>query len=149
MPEPSPRTKPSRERLNGRDACWQPSLRVESAVRRVKPVMPSTWIMVWAPPETITSASPRRSRLYASPTAWVDAAHAVKQTLNKPLDALQLTVPVLGVMPSVTLATSRAVAAAAEPALWAEGLVLPAALPGSGGLTVRTGAGRLPGANGH
>ena len=61
-----------------------------------------------------------------------------------PLDALQLTIPVLGVMPSVTLATSRAVAAAAEPALWAEGLVLPAALPGSGGLTVRTGAGRLP-----
>jgi len=61
-----------------------------------------------------------------------------------PLDALQLSVPVLGVMPSVTLATSRAVAAAAEPALWAEGLVLPAALPGSGGLTVRTGAGRLP-----
>jgi hypothetical protein len=61
-----------------------------------------------------------------------------------PLDALQLTIPVMGVMPSVTLATSRAVAAAAEPTLWAEGLVLPAALPGSGGLTVRTGAGRLP-----
>ena len=40
MPEPSPKTNPSRVRSNGRDAVMQLSLRVESAVRRLNPVTP-------------------------------------------------------------------------------------------------------------
>ena len=74
MPEPSPITNPSRERLNGRDAVWGLSFRVDMAVSRLKPVMPSTCSMVWVPPLTMTSASPRCRMEAASPMAWVLAA---------------------------------------------------------------------------
>ena len=40
------------------------SLRVESAVRRLKPVTPKGWIMLCVPPESMTSASPRRMISY-------------------------------------------------------------------------------------
>ena len=60
MPAPSPRMKPSRSRSNGRLARVGSSLRVERAVRRLKPVTPNGWIMLCVPPESITSASPRR-----------------------------------------------------------------------------------------
>jgi len=79
MPEPSPITKPSRSRLNGLLAFFGSPLLVLSAVSRLKPVTPSTWIMVCVPPATITSASPRRRMLKASPIACVLAAHAVRQ----------------------------------------------------------------------
>ncbi len=60
MPAPSPRMKPSRSRSNGRLALVGSSLRVDSAVSRLKPVTPNGWIMLCVPPESITSASPRR-----------------------------------------------------------------------------------------
>ena len=51
----------------------------ERAVSRLKPVTPNGWIMLWAPPESITSASPRRMISVASPMAWLLAAQAVRQ----------------------------------------------------------------------
>src|SRR5262249_18990028 len=79
MPEPSPSTKPSRCRSNGRDAFWGASLRVDRAVSRLNPVTPNGWIMLWAPPESIRSASPWRISSVASPTAWLLAAQAVRR----------------------------------------------------------------------
>ena len=79
MPAPSPRTKPSRSRSNGREALVGSSLRVHSAVSRLKPVTPNGWIMLCVPPESITSASPRRMISTASPIAWLLAAQAVRQ----------------------------------------------------------------------
>ena len=55
------------------------SLAVDRAVRRLKPVTPNGWIIEWAPPPIITSASPRRRISVASPIAWVLAAQAVRQ----------------------------------------------------------------------
>ena len=55
------------------------SLRVERAVRRLKPVTPNGWIMLCVPPESITSASPRRMISNASPIACELAAQAVRQ----------------------------------------------------------------------
>ena len=63
MPPPSPRTKPSRSRSNGRLARLGSSLRVDMAVRRMNPVTPNGWIMLWVPPESITSASPSADHL--------------------------------------------------------------------------------------
>ena len=79
MPAPSPSTKPSRLRSNGREALVGWSLFVLRAVKRLKPVTPKGWIMVCVPPESIRSASPRRMISTASPTAWLLAAHAVRQ----------------------------------------------------------------------
>ena len=79
MAAPSPRTKPSRSRSKGRDAPWGSSLRVESAVSRLNPVTPKGWIILCVPPESITSASPRRISSRASPIAWLLAAQAVRQ----------------------------------------------------------------------
>ena len=60
-------------------------------------------------------------------------------------DALQLTVPIEGLQDPVSLATSFAVQAAEnETAAWVEGLELPSALPGSGGIEIQAGVGRLP-----
>ena len=77
MPAPSPITNPSRVRSNGRLARFGSAPRVDRAVRRLKPVMPSGWIMLCDPPATTTSASPQRIRSIASPTACELAAHAV------------------------------------------------------------------------
>ena len=79
MPAPSPMTKPLRRRSNGRAARVQSPPCLDSAVSRMKPVTPSTWIIVWVPPEIMTSASPRRRMSPASPIACVLAAHAVRQ----------------------------------------------------------------------
>ena len=84
MPEPSPMTKPSRSRLKGLLAFVGSPFEVLRAVSRLKPVMPSTWIMVCVPPVSITSASPRRMMLNASPIACVLAAHAVRQLYAGP-----------------------------------------------------------------
>ena len=79
MPAPSPRTKPSRCRSNGRDALVGSSLRVDRAVSRLKPVTPKGWIMLCEPPASIRSASPWRINSVASPMAWLLAAQAVRQ----------------------------------------------------------------------
>ncbi len=79
MPAPSPRMKPSRSRSKGRLARVGSSLRVDSAVRRMKPVTPNGWIMLCVPPERITSALPRRISSNASPIACELAAQAVRQ----------------------------------------------------------------------
>ena len=84
MPLPSPMTKPPRSRLKGRLASVGSPLRSLSAVRRLKPVTPNRWIMVCVPPAIITSASPRRMMLKASPMACVLAAHAVRQLYAGP-----------------------------------------------------------------
>ena len=60
------------------------ALRWESVVKRLKPVSPNGWIIEWHPPAIITSASPARINSVASPTAWLEAAHAVKQLLLGP-----------------------------------------------------------------
>ena len=60
-------------------------------------------------------------------------------------DALRLTVPVLGLQDAVTVATSFAIQVSEGEATEAtEGLDLPAALPGTGGLELLAGVGRLP-----
>ena len=69
MPEPSPRTKPSRVRSKGRDAVAGESLRCERAVSRLNPVTPSGWIMLCDPPASMISASPARIISVASPIA--------------------------------------------------------------------------------
>ena len=79
MPAPSPSTKPSRFLSNGREAPVGLSLWVDRAVNRLKPVTPNGWIMLWAPPESMMSASPRRMISVASPIAWLEAAQAVRQ----------------------------------------------------------------------
>ncbi len=66
---PSPKTKPSRSRSNGREALVGSSLLVLRAVSRLNPVTPKGWIMLCVPPESITSASPRRMISTASPIA--------------------------------------------------------------------------------
>ncbi len=45
---------------------------------------PKGWIMEWAPPEIMMSASPRRMNSVASPMAWVEAAQAVRQLREGP-----------------------------------------------------------------
>ena len=85
MPAPSPMTKPSRSAEKGRLAVSGESLRLERAVSRLKPVTPKGWIIVCAPPESITSASPRASTAQASPMACVLAAQAVRQLLAGPI----------------------------------------------------------------
>ena len=79
MAAPSPSTNPSRSLSNGREAFVGSSLRVLSAVSRLKPVTPNGWIMLCVPPESMTSASPRRMISVASPMAWLLAAQAVRQ----------------------------------------------------------------------
>ncbi|KAG2426455.1 hypothetical protein HXX76_011686 [Chlamydomonas incerta] len=60
-------------------------------------------------------------------------------------DGLQLTVPVYGQQGDVLLATSFALTAnGTTGGSWAEGMELPAAVPGSGGLTLTAGVGALP-----
>ena len=46
---------------------------------------PSGWIMLWTPPASITSASPRRISSAASPIAWALAAQAVRHDWFGPL----------------------------------------------------------------
>jgi len=77
-------TNPSRFLSKGRAAVLGDSLRLLMAVRRMKPVMPSGWIMECEPPASIRSASPRRRSSNASPIAWVLAAHAVMQLYDGP-----------------------------------------------------------------
>ena len=79
MPAPSPSTKPSRSRRRAARPWCGSSLRVLRAVSRLKPVTPKGWIIVCVPPESITSASPRRMISIASPIAWLLAAQAVRQ----------------------------------------------------------------------
>ncbi|CAD7700532.1 unnamed protein product [Ostreobium quekettii] len=60
-------------------------------------------------------------------------------------DALELELPILGLQDPVTVATSFAIQAAEnETATAVEGLDLPAALPGTGGIELQAGVGRLP-----
>eukprot|EP00965_Chrysotila_dentata_P126093 4167700-Pleurochrysis_carterae.AAC.2 len=46
--------------------------------------------------------------------------------------------------PQVSVATSRALQASAEPSVWTEGVAFPAAVPGSGSISLAMGVGRLP-----
>ena len=59
-------------------------------------------------------------------------------------DALEVVLPVLGVQPSVVVATSMALEATEAGTLWEEGVVLPRAIPGTGALNLDVGTGRLP-----
>ena len=75
-PAPSPCTKPSRSLSKGREACSGASLRVDIARMALKPPMPSGVIAASAPPQIITSASPRWTQRSASPMAWAPVAQA-------------------------------------------------------------------------
>ena len=55
--------------VNGLDAVSGLSFLVDRAVRRLKPMTPNGCIIECAPPEIITSASPLRISIVASPTA--------------------------------------------------------------------------------
>src|ERR1039458_2866942 len=59
MPDPSPTTKPSRLRSQGREARWGSSLRVESARMAANPPIPMGVMQASVPPQIMTSASPR------------------------------------------------------------------------------------------
>jgi hypothetical protein len=75
----------------------------------------------------------------------------VRESVGGAMDAIELKVPVLGVQPAVTVATSMAlrVADRAWPdsgggvRVWPEGIALPAAVPGSGTISIGAAAGRL------
>ena len=77
MPAPSPMTKPSRSRSNGREARCGSSLRVESARMAQKPPTPSGVMAASLPPAIMTSASPRWMKRKESPTAWALVVQAV------------------------------------------------------------------------
>ncbi len=66
-PQPSLSTKPSRLRVNGRDALLGSSLRVDSARIDANPPMHSGETVASVPPAIITSAPPRAIRWNASP----------------------------------------------------------------------------------
>ena len=84
-PAPSPSTKPSRSLSQGRLAPAGSSLRVESARAEAKPPIASSVTVASAPPATITSASPRRIDLPASPMQCVEVVHAVTIAMFGPL----------------------------------------------------------------
>ena len=85
MPEPSPRTKPSRSLSQGREAVFGSSLRVESARIAAKPPIASGVTTDSEPPAIIASASPRRMMFTASPIACADVAQAVAVAVFGPL----------------------------------------------------------------
>ena len=70
-------TKPSRSRSNGREAWTGSSLRVESARIAANPATLIGVMADSAPPQIITSASPRWIILKLSPMACAPAEHAV------------------------------------------------------------------------
>ena len=59
-------------------------------------------------------------------------------------DALQTRIIAGPVSDPVMLATSVSIAAAAEAVVWSEGVTLPQAIPGTGSIVLRAGAGHLP-----
>ena len=59
-------------------------------------------------------------------------------------DALQTRIIAGPVSDPVMLATSVSIAAAAETVIWSEGVTLPQAIPGTGSIVLRAGAGYLP-----
>ena len=75
-PAPSPITKPSRPRSNGREAAAGLSLRVERARIAAKPPTSASVMPASDEPAIITSASPRRMISHASPRAWPPVAQA-------------------------------------------------------------------------
>ena len=85
MPEPSPITKPSRSRSNGREARAGSSLRVESARMEQNPPTPRGVMAASLPPAIITSASPRWMSRKESPIAWALVVQAVQVAEFGPL----------------------------------------------------------------
>ncbi len=69
--------KPSRSRSKGREACSGSSLRVESARIAAKPATDIGVMADSAPPQIITSASPRWMIFRESPMACAPAEQAV------------------------------------------------------------------------
>src|SRR5258706_2851973 len=76
MPEPSPRTNPSRSLSNGREAVAGSSLRSESALQEQKPPTPDRFTHASAPPAIMASASPYSIMRPASPVQCGRVAHA-------------------------------------------------------------------------
>ncbi len=76
-PAPSPRTKPSRLRSNGREACSGSLLLCESAPMRPIEASASGVMIASAPPASSARACPRRMRFSAWPSASVPEAQAV------------------------------------------------------------------------
>ena len=78
MPAPSPMTKPSRSRSQGREARSGVSLKpVERARAAAKPATPMRQTAASAPPATITSASSQAISRAASPMAIAPVEQAV------------------------------------------------------------------------
>ena len=71
MPAPSPITKPSRSRSNGRETPTREVAPMRLNAARVTPVSAAS-----VPPARTTSASPRSIIRLASPMAWLPVAHA-------------------------------------------------------------------------
>ena len=77
IPAPSPMTKPSRSRSNGREAFVGSSLRVESALRALKPLTPIGVMVASLPPASIAVACPSWIQRAAEPMQWLPVAQAV------------------------------------------------------------------------
>ena len=71
-------------------------------------------------------------------------AQGVSQGMSAVTDALQTHILAGPVSEPVMLATSMSIAAAQEAVIWSEGLTLPKAIPGTGSIVLRAGAGHLP-----
>src|SRR5262245_56871050 len=94
IPAPSPITKPSRFLSNGLLAVFGSGF-VERAVLAQKPATDILVIGASAPPDTITSASPRWITLKASPIEFVPVAQAVTvHELNPRAPSVMETWPV-------------------------------------------------------
>src|SRR5262245_23804308 len=74
---PSPRTKPSRARSQGRDAFSGSSLRVDMARIAAKPASGRAWMTASVPPATTMSARPARMMSTPSATASAPVAQAL------------------------------------------------------------------------
>src|SRR6516164_9413443 len=90
MPAPSPTTKPSRSRSNGRLAFSGASLRVERARIAANPPTPIGVIAASVPPQIITSASHLAMSLKESPIACALEEHAVQVAELGPLAPLRM-----------------------------------------------------------
>ena len=77
-------TNPSRSASNGRLAASGSSFRRESARIAEKPAIPTRVIGASVPPQSITSARPRRIASSPSPIAMFEAAHAVHWEVSGP-----------------------------------------------------------------
>ncbi len=90
MPAPSPTTKPSRSRSQGREARCGSSLRVESARMAANPPIPMGVMQASVPPQIMASASPRWISRKESPMECALVVQAVAVAEFGPLAPVRM-----------------------------------------------------------